>query len=103
MAKAAQTKPTGSIVDRSELKLHSKHDQSQDQYEILVSGRRVAYCYPEGNIVFLPGDSIRLTLTTQEKIALAEWAKPQLAEIVGAVDQDEARLAMLVAGEPLPK
>lgn len=103
MAKATEAKPATSIVDRAELRLHSRHEQSSDQYEILVSGRRVAYCYPEGNIIFLPGKLIRLELTTQEKIALAEWAKPQLAGLLNAVDEDEVKLAQLVAGDQLPQ
>ncbi len=76
-----------------------------DQYEVLYLGRRVAYVAigEDKPINFLPpGASVRVTLTTLEKIAIAEVVRAAMQEVTAAVDADEARLAELVSGKPLP-
>lgn len=76
-----------------------------DQYEVLYLGRRVAYVAigADKPINFLPwGASVNVRLTTAEKIAIAEVVRSLMRDVTAAVDADEARLAELVSGQPLP-
>lgn len=90
--------PAKNIVVR----LHSRHDKTPDQYEVLLEGRRVAYvCVGEQMpINFLPqqGEARPLELTSTEKIAIAEFVRAEMAKIGAKIDAEEDRLAKLIAG-----
>lgn len=80
-----------------EVRLHSTHETTPNQHEVLLHGRRVAYVAELDNapIAFLPADSINLRLTTAEKIEIAEFVKAEMAKATAAARESAAKLAEL--------
>lgn len=97
---AKKTEEAAKAARNIVVRLHSRHDRSPDQYEVLVEGRRVAYVGvgEKMPIIFLPGGSVKLTLTTEEKTEVAEFVRAEMAKFAAAAAAEEDRLAKLIAG-----
>lgn len=103
MAKATPAADGDEPAPNIVVQLHSRHERSPDQYEVLLEGRRVAYVCLGGAempINFLPqqGEKRPLRLTTAEKIAIAERVRVAMAEIAAAEAAEADRLAQLIDG-----
>lgn len=106
----AKVKPESSAVEAAATTITANNvaviPHALDQYQVMVDGVRVAYvCVgPDKPINFLPrGDSAKLWLTNAEKIAICKIVREKMATVTDAQDSEEAELARLIAGEPLPE
>lgn len=90
------------------VQLHARLADSPDLYEVLVGKKRVAFvCEGEPGmeqmpISFLLPATTGLTLTTAEKITIARRVRELMVPILEQEAAEEAQLAELVAGKPLP-
>lgn len=89
------------LADRIVVRHHSSHERSDDQAEVLVSGKRVGYIsYGEGHpFSLLPKDYLGFKPTAAELRTIIATARERVAALAAAAQQESDEVAQLLAGQ----